>query len=78
MVDEIRKLLKYWDDGLITTGEVEGRVHDLALTPMLDAVENGQEFMRFGSCCCGAPHPPDRTFRMEVTIRPHGLTVRRC
>ncbi len=74
-VAEVRKLLKYWDDGLISDGELEGRVHDMALDPMIKEVEGGREFMKFGSCCC-ASHPPDRTFRMEVTIQPHGLTAK--
>lgn len=74
--EQVREVLKLWDDGLISRGEFECRVHDLFWDPVA-ALEKGETVMRFGSCCCSG-HEPDRTFKCEITVQPHGYTMKRC
>lgn len=76
-VAKIRKLLKHWDDGLMSLGEFECKVHDIFLEPFLKNIEAGKEVMRFGSCCCYGGHPPDRTLHIDFTIEPHGYRAKR-
>lgn len=68
--------LKRYYAGEITEGELEGQIHDRLVKPMWDAIEQGQEYMTMGSCCCSA-HPPDRTFLCELTLMAHGHKLRR-
>jgi hypothetical protein len=76
--EEIRKLLAFYDDGMMTQAEFESRVYELFFNPEeWEALENGEEMMAFGSCCCSS-HPPTRTFKVEVTLQPHGYTIKRC
>jgi hypothetical protein len=76
--EEIRKLLAFYDDGMMTQAEFESRVYELFFNPEeWEALENGEEMMAFGSCCCSS-HPPTRTFKIEVTLQPHGYTIKRC
>jgi hypothetical protein len=74
-VEEVRKLLKHWDEGLISSGEFEGRITDSVLQPIFDLMAEGKELKMFGSCCCSG-HPPDRAFHIELTLEPHGFTAR--
>lgn len=75
-VDQIRELLKLWDEGLISEGELDGKLGDPYLKAFFGALESGEETMAFGSCCC-LSHSPDRTFMVEVTLRSHGYTAKR-
>lgn len=76
-VNQVREALRQWDDGHISIGEFENQIGgDLWLKEFFGALESGQEVMSFGSCCCSA-HPPNRTFTVEVTLRPHGYTAKR-
>lgn len=74
-VERVRKALQQWDDGLISLGEFESLVR--GDREFVDLLEKGEELMAFGSCCCSG-HPPDRTFKVEITIQPHGYTAKRC
>jgi hypothetical protein len=74
--EKVREVLKLWDDGFISLGEFEGRVHELFWDPVA-ALEAGETVMSFGSCCC-REHPPDRTFKCEITVQPHGYTMKKC
>jgi hypothetical protein len=76
-VEKVRELLKLWEDGLLVAGEFDCRIDDLFLVPFFEAMERGGEYIRFGSCCCSS-HPPDRSFKVEFTIQPHGFTAKRC
>jgi hypothetical protein len=76
-VEQVRFLLKLWEDGLLIAGEFECRIHDLFLEPFFEYIEKGETYIRFGSCCCRS-HPPDRTFKIEITIQPHGFTAKKC
>lgn len=74
IVAEVRKLLQQWDDGLLVAGEFECLIS--GLDEFFEVVEKGETYMRFGSCCCSA-HSPNRTFKIEVTIKPHGFIAKR-
>lgn len=75
-IEQCRSILKQWDDGLLSVGECECRIHDLFLDPFFKAIEDGEEYIRFGSCCCSS-HPPDRTFVVKFTIQPHGFVAKK-
>jgi hypothetical protein len=74
--EAVREVLKLWDDGVISRGEFEGRIHKLFWDP-ISWLEKGETVMSVGSCCCSS-HPPDRTFKVEITVEPHGYTAKRC
>jgi hypothetical protein len=76
IVAKVREILKMWDDGRISLGDFEGRIQRLFWDPVA-WLEKGETVMAFGSCCCSS-HPPDRTFRVEITVQPHGYTAKRC
>ena len=73
--EEISKLFKQFDEGVITQGDFESQVHELFFNPV-EWLEKGEVIWTFGSCCC-ASHVPDRTFKVDVTIQPHGYTIKR-
>jgi hypothetical protein len=82
IVEKVRAVLRLWDAGEISRGEFEHKVHELFYDPVssfdpVSWLEKGETVMTFGSCCC-ASHPPDRTFKVEITIQPHGYTAKRC
>jgi hypothetical protein len=77
VIDQVRALLKQWDDGQCSRAEFACLVHDIFLDSFLPTVEKGETYQRFGSCCCRS-HPPDRTFKVEIIIQPHGFTAKRC
>lgn len=76
-IDAIRAILKEYDDGMSTAASCEHDVGDLFIKPFLDAIENGSGYLTFGSCCCSG-HPPNRTFKCEFVIGPHGFEAKRC
>lgn len=77
-IEQVRAILKEYDDGQTSAMWCEADLHRLFMDPFLAAVEQpGDGYMTFGSCCCSA-HPPDRTFKVEITIQPHGFTAKRC
>jgi hypothetical protein len=73
-IDQVRKILQYWDDGIITSSEFDGLVSDFYLKPMFEHLLAGKSLMQFGSCCCSS-HPPTKSFTCEVIIQPHGYTI---
>lgn len=73
--EEVRELLKLWDEGILSRGDFEGKIQELFFNP-LEWLQKGEAIQTFGSCCCVA-HPPERTFKVEVTIQPHGYRIRR-
>jgi hypothetical protein len=73
----VRAVLAEYDTGRMSSGECIGRLGDVFLKPFLAAVEKGEGYMTFGSCCCSY-HEPDRTFVARVTIKPHGYEVTRA
>lgn len=76
-MDEVRAILKEYDDGHSSPAQCLGDLHALFVGPLLDTLEKGEEYMTFGSCCC-SKHEPDRTFKVQFTIQPHGFTAKRC
>jgi len=74
--EKMREILKLWDDGLVSRADFDCRLHDMFLDPFLEGLEKGETLMRGGSCCCSS-HAPERTFRVEITIQPHGYTAKR-
>lgn len=76
-IEKFRAILKEYDEGeTLSAAQCYSDLHGLVLDPFLDALENGEGVMAFGSCCCSS-HPPDRTFRVEFTIQPHGYVGKR-
>ena len=65
----MRKLLKEWDDGLVSRAEFECNIHDLFLDPFLEYVEKGETYMRFGSCCCRFTHVRGRRWNCAPHAR---------
>jgi hypothetical protein len=76
-IDKYRAALKEYDDGLLSSASCLADLNHLAIGQLLDAIENGDGYMTFGSCCCSY-HPPDRTFTAAITIQPHGFSAKRC
>jgi len=77
-IEKYRAVLKEYDEGNSSACMCLSELNSLAIDPFLEAVEKpGDGYMTFGSCCCSG-HPPDRTFRVEITIQPHGFTAKRC
>ncbi len=76
-IQEYEAVLKKWDDGLLSAADCLGHLNALALDPFLETLEAGQEYMVYGSCCCSG-HPPNRTFKVQFTIEPHGFSAKRC
>lgn len=76
-IEKVRSVLKHWDDGHISAMEFESKMDEMYFGAILDELESGEEFISFGSCCCAA-HPPDRTFKIQITVRPHGRQMKRC
>ena len=76
-ITRVREILKMWDDGIIARGEFDALMFDMHCKPFFDIVEKGETYQLFGSCCC-SQHAPDRTFKVEITIQPHGFTAKRC
>lgn len=76
-IDRVRAILKQYDDGESSATWCLSDLSSLFIDPLLKAVETGDGYMTFGSCCCSA-HPPDRTFKCEITIHPHGFIAKRC
>lgn len=76
VVEQVRKLLSQWEAGLLIAGEFECRIHDMFVEPFFKSMESGDTYMRFGSCCCSS-HPPNKTFQVEIIIRPHGFIAKR-
>ena len=76
-IDRIRALIREYDEGRSSVASCLHDIGDTFIAPLLEAVENGDGYMTFGSCCCSS-HPPDRKFRCEVVMEPHGFTVKRC
>jgi hypothetical protein len=78
LAEKVRHTLETWEKGHISNGEFHSRIYDLVWDPReFEALEAGETVMAFGSCCC-SEHPPDRTFKCEITIQPHGYTIKRC
>jgi hypothetical protein len=75
-ITSVRDILKQWDDGFLSAAEFDCAIHDLGTKSLFDCIERGEEYKRFGSCCCSS-HPPDRSFEMEVIIQPHGFTAKK-
>jgi hypothetical protein len=75
-IEKFRAILKAWDDGEASAAQCISDLHGLVVDPFLDALENGEGVMTFGSCCCSS-HPPDRTFDVRFTIKPHGYEGKR-
>ena len=75
-IEQVRSLLKEWDDGDISTADFDSKLDDITLNPILARLEDEGTFIRFGSCCCYS-HPPDRTFNVSITIQPHGFTIKK-
>ena len=73
-VERVREALKQWDDGHICLGEFESRVS--GNVEFVEALEAGDTLITFGSCCCST-HPPDRTFKVQITMQPHGFEAKR-
>jgi hypothetical protein len=76
-IERVREILKMWDEGVLTRCEFDALVQDTWRKPFFDLMEKGEEYTQGGSCCCSG-HAPDRTFRVEITIQPHGFTAKRC
>lgn len=76
-IEYVRSVLKEWDEGLLSAAEFDCKMDDMYFNPILKLLEKDEEFMRFGSCCCSS-HPPDRIFKVSITIQPHGFTIKRC
>ena len=76
LIDKVRNILKQWDDGDISYYEFEFQINDIGIQPLLNCIEQGETYQRFGSCCCSS-HPPDRNFKCDITIQPHGFTIKR-
>ena len=77
-IEKVRAILKQYDNGESSAMWCEADLFHLFMDPFLAAVEKpGDGYMTFGSCCCSS-HPPDRTFKVEITIQPHGFTAKRC
>lgn len=74
-IERARAIIQAWDDGLMTMGETECRLHDIFLDDFLKSMENGNGYMRMGSCCCRS-HPPDRVFKVQFTITAHGFEAK--
>lgn len=76
MIDKLKKILQAWEDGSITRAEYEHYVQHLVLEELLTSLEKGDRIISVSSCCCRS-HPPIRTFNIEVTVEPHGYSMRR-
>lgn len=74
VLDKVRVIL---DDDELSSMWKESMISHLFIDPLLDAIENGDGYMTFSSCCCSG-HPPDRTFKVQFTMQPHGFTAKRC
>lgn len=75
-IEKFRAVLKEYDDGLSSAASCHSQLHALTMDRFLDYVEKGQRYMTFGSCCCSG-HPPDRLFKVQIIIQPHGFTAQR-
>jgi hypothetical protein len=75
-IDKYREIIKQYDDGLLSVASCESMLRHIALDRLLEAIEKGNEWLSLGSCCC-LWHPPERTFRAEFVIQPHGFTAKR-
>lgn len=67
--------LEMWQEGLITENEFDGRMREIFLLPIFESLSRGEKWMSFGSCCCPS-HPPAQTFECEITLEPHGFTIK--
>lgn len=77
-MEQCRALLKEYDDGNSSVMMCEAQLSRVFMDPFLAEVEKWDGgWLRFGSCCC-REHAPDRTFKVEITIQPHGFTAKRC
>jgi hypothetical protein len=77
-IEETRKWLKAWDDGLITEAEFDTKVSAIFVNveEWVDLLEKGEEILAFGSCCCSS-HKPDKTVEASITIQPHGYLIKK-
>jgi hypothetical protein len=66
-VEALRKILKAYDDGLSTAGEVGFQALQYLLKPHLDATERG-EHSCIGTSWCGVEPPPPRKALLEVGV----------
>lgn len=74
--DDLRRVLTEWDAGTLSSAELDGWIHKMVFDGFAHEVETGGTFETFGSCCCQS-HPPARTFRCDVTVMPHGISVKK-
>ncbi len=79
-MEQCRAILKEYDDGNSSVLMCEAQLTRVFMDPFLEEVEKWDGgWVRFGSCCCPAGgHAPERTFKVEFTIQPHGFTAKRC
>ena len=59
-VEELRKILSYYDDGICTAAEVGYQVLFQLFKPHLEAIKQGQDSGWGGPWCGGEPPPPVR------------------
>jgi hypothetical protein len=54
----MREQLRYYDEGLLTAGETEGRVYRHVLGKLVESLQQGQPVWAFGSVCRRGEAPP--------------------
>lgn len=75
-IDKVRAIIKHYDDSKLTASWCLALIREQFMKSFFKDLEEGQDLMSIGSCCC-ANHPPDRTFKVEFTIEPHGFRAKR-
>ena len=78
ITDDLDKVRVILDDRTLSPMWQFSLISDLFMKPFLDAVENSEGgYMECGSCCCSG-HPPDRSFKVQLTMQSHGFIAKRC
>jgi hypothetical protein len=75
-IERYRAILKDYDNGNSSVCSCLYDLNHIAIDALLNAIETDDGWISFGSCCCSS-HPPDRTFKAEFVIKPHGFTAKK-
>lgn len=75
-LEEMRKLVKQYDDGMITLGEAESYGFFKNTKQITDFIKKHGDWMSFGSCCCSADaHKLEDNFEGNISITPHCIKI---
>jgi hypothetical protein len=73
---KLRTLIQGYDDGLLTSGELQALAFQALMEDDIDFLKRGLGTSVMTTCCCRYPHNlKDSYIKAEIEIGPHGYSI---